>query len=80
MGITEATISIPAVYLKKFIGPGHYQINQVEKAHSVSIFYHRRFINDECYPIEIQAKLLIKGSKDNIIKCYEDIKKRISTF
>jgi hypothetical protein len=51
MGITEAIISIPAIFLKKFIGPGHYLINQVEKTYSVSIFYHRRFINDECYPL-----------------------------
>lgn len=80
MGITEAIISIPAIFLKKFIGPGHCLINQVEKAYSVSIFYHRRFVNDECYPIEVQAKLLVKGSKDNIVRCYEDIKKRIATY
>lgn len=51
MGITEAIVAIPAIFLKKFIGPGHYLINQVEKTFSVSIFYHRRFVNDECYPI-----------------------------
>lgn len=29
MGITEAYIPIPALYIKKLIGPGHAGINQI---------------------------------------------------
>lgn len=46
MGITEATISIPAIFLKKFTGAGHLIINQLERAYAISIFYHKKFIND----------------------------------
>ena len=70
MGITEASISIPAIYLRKLVGHGHFNINQIEKTTHVAIYYHRRFINEECYPLEVQAKLLLKGGKDNIIKAY----------
>ena len=59
------------------IGHGHYLINQIEKANQVAIYYHRRFINEECYPLEVQAKLLLKGGKDNILKAYEEINKRL---
>ena len=31
-------------------------------------------------PIEETCKLLIKGGKENILKAYEEIKKRLSTF
>lgn len=29
MGITEAYMSIPALFLKKLLGPGHILINQI---------------------------------------------------
>ena len=80
MGITEATIAIPALYLKKFTGAGHMIINQLERAYAVSIFYHKKFINDECYKLDVVAKLLLKGSKENITRAYEDIKKRLSNY
>lgn len=80
MGITEATVSIPALFLKKFTSSGHYIINQLERSYAVSIFYHRKFINDECYRLDVQAKLLLKGSKENITKAYDDIKRRINNY
>jgi hypothetical protein len=45
MGITEAYIPIPALYIKRLIGPGHSGINQIEKANQVAVHYHRRFAN-----------------------------------
>lgn len=80
MGITEAYVPIPALFLKKLIGPGHSGMNQIEKGNSVAVYYHRRFLNEECYSLETMCKLLIKGGKENIIKAYEDIKKRISVM
>lgn len=80
MGITEAYLGIPALFIKRLIGPGHFGINQIEKTHQVAVHYHRRFLNEECYALEVQCRLLIKGSKDNILKAYEDIKRRLSEF
>lgn len=71
---------IPAVFLKRLLGPGHIFMNQIEKSTRVAIYYHRRFINEECYPLEVTCKLLLKGAKESIIKAYEEIKKRISTL
>lgn len=70
MGITEAYIPIPALYIKRLIGPGHYGINQIEKANQVAVHYHRRFANEECYPLEATCKLLIKGGKENIMRAF----------
>lgn len=80
MGITEAYLGIPALFIKRLIGPGHFGINQIEKTHQVAVHYHRRFLNEECYALEVQCKLLIKGSKDNILKAYDDIKRRLCEF
>ena len=63
MGITEAYVPIPAIYLKRLIGPGHSNMNQIEKNNQVAVYYHRRFLNEECYPLESMCKLLIKGGK-----------------
>ncbi len=51
MGITEACLPVPAVFLKKLLGPGHSFINSVEKSTQVAIYYHRLFLNEECYPL-----------------------------
>jgi hypothetical protein len=77
MGITEAYMSIPAIFLKKILGPGHILINQIEKTNRVAVYYHRRFINEECYPLEVTCKLLLKGGREGIIRAYEEIKKRV---
>lgn len=45
MGITEAYIPIPAVFLKKLLGPGHSAINLIEKTSQVAIYYHRLYLN-----------------------------------
>lgn len=45
MGITEAYMSIPALFLKKLLGPGHISMNHIEKTTRVAVYYHRRFIN-----------------------------------
>lgn len=45
MGITEAYVPIPAIYLKRLIGPGHSGINNIEKTSQVAVHYHRRFLN-----------------------------------
>ena len=45
MGITEAYMGIPALFVKKLIGPGHIGINQIEKINHVAVHYHRRFLN-----------------------------------
>jgi len=71
MGITEAYIPVPAIFLKKLLGPGHSAITQIEKATQVAIYYHRLYLNEECYALELTCKLLIKGGKDNILKAYE---------
>jgi len=73
-------MSIPALFIKKLLGPGHIFINQIEKVNHVAVYYHRRFINEECYPLEVTCKLLLKGGKDNIVKAYEEIKRRISNI
>ncbi len=70
MGITQACIPIPAIFLKKLLGPGHSAINLIEKSTQVAIYYHRLYLNEECYPLEITCKLLIKGGKENIEKAY----------
>lgn len=51
MGITEACIPVPAIFLKKLLGPGHSVINSIEKSTQVAIYYHRLFLNEECYPL-----------------------------
>lgn len=71
MGITEAYMAIPAIFLKKILGPGHILINQIEKTNRVAVYYHRRFINEECYPLEVTCKLLLKGGREGIIKAHE---------
>lgn len=80
MGITEACIPVPAIFLKKLLGPGHSFINSIEKSTQVAIYYHRLFLNEECYPLEVSCKMLIKGGKESILKAYDEIKKRLSTF
>jgi hypothetical protein len=45
MGITEAYMSIPAIFIKKLIGPGHIFMNQIEKNTQVAVYYHRNYIN-----------------------------------
>jgi hypothetical protein len=45
MGITEAYIPVPALFLKKLLGPGHSVINQIEKQTQVAIYYHRLYLN-----------------------------------
>ncbi len=77
MGITEAYMSIPALFLKKLLGPGHIFMNQIEKQNHVAVYYHRRFINDECHSLEVTCKLLLKGGKEDITKAYLEIKNRI---
>lgn len=52
MGIVEAYITIPAIYLKRIIGLSHTNINRMEKQHNVTIFYNKRFITDECYHMD----------------------------
>lgn len=52
MGIVEAYVTIPAIYLKRIIGLSHANINRLEKQHNVTIFYHKRFITDECYTMD----------------------------
>ena len=44
------------------------------------MYYHRRFINEECYPLEVTCKLLLKGGREGIIRAYEEIKKRVSSL
>jgi hypothetical protein len=46
MGITEAYIPIPAIFIKKLIGPGHSIINLIEKTNQVAIHFHRNFLNE----------------------------------
>jgi hypothetical protein len=45
MGITEAYIPIPAIFIKKLIGPGHSIINLIEKTNQVAIHFHRIYLN-----------------------------------
>jgi len=52
----------------------------IEKSTQVAIYYHRIYLNEECYPLEVTCRMLIKGGRENIIKAYEDIKKRLLTF
>ncbi len=46
MGITEAEILVPAIFLKRLNGPGNLHLSQIERAYSVTVFYNKRFIND----------------------------------
>ena len=46
MGITEAYVPVPAIYLKRLIGPGHSGVNNIEKISQVAVHYHRRFLNE----------------------------------
>lgn len=80
MGITEAYVPVPAIFLKRLLGPGHSAISHIEKATQVAVYYHRLYLNEECYPLEFSCKLLIKGGKENILKAYDEIKKRLETF
>lgn len=80
MGITEACVPIPAIFLKKLLGPGHSVINSIEKSTQVAIYYHRLFLSEECYPLDVTCKVLIKGGKDSILRAYEEIRKRVATF
>ena len=80
MGIIEAYISISAIYLKKIIGVAHFNINRMERVHQVTIFYNKRFVTDECYPLEQKVNLLIKGTKESIIKVHQDISEKINTL
>ena len=38
-------MGIPALFIKRLIGPGHFGINQIEKTNQVAVHYHRRFLN-----------------------------------
>ena len=80
MGITEAYIQVPAIFLRRMLGPGHSFINSIEKTTQVAIYYHRVFLNEECYPLEVTCRMLLKGGKENIIKAYEEIRGRLGTF
>jgi len=46
MGITEAYIPVPAIFLKRLLGPGHSVINSIEKGTQVAIYYHRIYLNE----------------------------------
>ena len=46
MGITEAFVPVPAIFLKKILGPGHSGINHIEKTTQVAIYYHRLYLNE----------------------------------
>ncbi|KAL4434986.1 hypothetical protein ABPG74_017742 [Tetrahymena malaccensis] len=80
MGIVEAYITIPAIYLKRIIGLSHSNINRMEKQHNVTIFYNKRFITDECYTMDQKVNLLVKGIKENIISCHKDISEKINSL
>ncbi|KAL4480830.1 hypothetical protein ABPG72_001699 [Tetrahymena utriculariae] len=80
MGIVEAYITIPAIYLKRIIGLSHSNINRMEKQHNVTIFYNKRFITDECYTMDSKVNLLVKGIKENIISCHKDISEKINSL
>ncbi len=70
-------MSVPAIMLKKLLGNNYSTVSHIEKTYRVAIHYHKAYLTDECYPMEMNCKLLIKGDKNNISKAYEELKEKL---
>lgn len=70
-GFTTAFINVPAIFLKRIVGEYQKNIHYVQSQFQVLLEYDKSFITDECYPMNLQCKMSLKGIKDNIILAVE---------
>ena len=74
---TNATIEVPAIFLKRIVGEYQKNIHHIQSAFQVGVQYDKSYFNDECYPIHVKCKLSLKGIKENIIKAVGYLQKII---
>lgn len=70
-GFTTAYINIPAIFLKRLVGEYQKNVHHVQSQFQVLLEYDKSFITDECYPLNLECKMSLKGIKDNIILAVE---------
>ncbi len=80
MGVLEATMQIPAIFLKRLLGQNRLRFPKLEREYSVRLNYNESKFNDECYPLSEKTSILIKGCKDNIVNVHRAIQKLISEW
>lgn len=72
-GFTQAFVNIPAIFLKRVIGEYQKTVHFVKSQFQVELEYDKSYVNDECFPMKIETKLVLKGMKENIVKAVEYI-------
>jgi hypothetical protein len=72
-GYVKALIEVPAIYLKRVIGDYHKNLHFVEKEFQVKMHYDKRYITDECYPINIMTFVTLAGNMNNITKAHQHL-------
>ena len=77
-GFTDALLECPAIYLKRAIGDYHKNLQYIEREFQVRMLYDKRFITDECYPINVMTFLNLRGNKVNVIKAHKYLQNIIS--
>ena len=66
-GFTDAIVEAPAIYLKRIVGDYHKNLHYIEKEFQVRMYYDKRYITDECYPIHIMTSITLRGNRVNIV-------------
>ena len=70
-GFTDAIVEAPAIYLKRIVGDYHKNLHYIEKEFQVRMYYDKRYVTDECYPIQIMTNITLRGNRVNIVKAHD---------